>query len=58
MCVYHLQILFFCSLSLNHDTYTSTQEGVGSSEEEFMDEEEEKPEKYFSGSYFSGSSCV
>ena len=45
MCVYHLHILFFFSLSLCHDTCTSTQEDVGSSEEEFMDEEEEEPEK-------------
>jgi len=41
--VYHLQILFFSSLSLYHDTCTNTQEDVGSSEEEFMDEEEEEP---------------
>jgi len=43
--MYHLQILFFLSLSLCHDTCTSTQEDVGSSEEEFMDEEEKEPEK-------------
>ena len=35
----------FLSLSLCHDTCTSTQEDVGSSEEECMDDEEEEPEK-------------
>ena len=37
--------LFSLSLSLCHDTCTSTQEDIGSSEEEFVDEEEEEPEK-------------
>jgi len=45
VCVYHLQILFFLSLSLCHDTCTSTQEDVGSSEEKFIDEEDKEPEK-------------
>jgi len=43
--VYHLQILFFSSLSLSYDICTSTQQDVGSSKEEFMDEEEKEPEK-------------
>jgi len=45
VCVYHLQILFFFPLPVCHDTCTSTQDDVGSSEEEFISEKEEKPEK-------------
>jgi len=57
MSIEHLQTFFFGSLSLCHDTCTSTQEDVGSGEEEFMKEEEEEPEKN-AVSYFVSSWSV